>query len=139
VMHEPGRAIHSCYKRAALCAALCRWRTTSRGRARRSAAAEPSTWAGIAAIVYGVGGIGKINEVPGLAEAAGQAAEVAAGGGGWLGAVLAFAAGAGAVFLPEASGKEVACRGFPRPLRARLRRRGPVKGQGASIATCLRS
>jgi len=62
---------------------------------------EPSTWAGIAAIAYGVGEAGKVNEAGEIAGVAGQAAEVAAGGGGWVGALTAFAAGTAAIFLRE--------------------------------------
>ena len=62
---------------------------------------EPSTWAGVAALAYGAGQVGQINEAAQVAEVAGHAAEVAAGGGGWLGAVIAFGAGLGAMFMPE--------------------------------------
>lgn len=68
-------------------------------------AAEPSTWGGIGALIYGLGEVFKINEVAQLAEAAGQAAQ-AAQSGSWVNAVTAFGIGALMAFMPERGGKK---------------------------------
>lgn len=41
---------------------------------------EPSSWGGVAAVVYGAGVLGKIDEAPQIAEAVGSAGQVIATG-----------------------------------------------------------
>lgn len=62
--------------------------------------AEPSTYAGLAAVVAGVGSVGGINEAPAVAQAVGSAGDAAASYGPW-GGLLALGMGALAVLVPE--------------------------------------
>ncbi|MGF1609745.1 MAG: hypothetical protein ACFCUQ_10140 [Kiloniellales bacterium] len=61
---------------------------------------EPSTYAGAAAVAYGVGELGKVKEAPAIAEAIGTAGQVAAGGD-WVATVAVLGMGIAAAFLPE--------------------------------------
>ena len=54
---------------------------------------EGSTYAGLGAVLFGLGEMFKINEAAELAQAAGQAGQVVAQGGGWLGGLVALAGG----------------------------------------------
>ncbi len=60
---------------------------------------EPSSYAGLAGILTGLGMIFDINEAPAVAEAAGQAAQVVAQSGDWKMGLLTVSFGALASFL----------------------------------------
>lgn len=64
---------------------------------------EPSTWAGIAAVVSGAGVLGKVNEAPAIADAIGQAGPALASGD-YLGGGMIIA-GALAMLLKDKGGK----------------------------------
>lgn len=53
---------------------------------------EPSSYGGLAALMYGAGEIFKINEAPAVVGAIGAAGEAAAGGN-WLGGLVALLGG----------------------------------------------
>ncbi|MGD1880003.1 MAG: hypothetical protein ACFB13_21175 [Kiloniellaceae bacterium] len=63
--------------------------------------AEPSTYAGLAAIVSGAGLVGKINEAPQIVDAMSGAGQIVANGGGAWGGLLAVGLGVLSVFVPE--------------------------------------
>ena len=54
---------------------------------------EGSTYAGLGAVLVGFGEMFKIEEAAELAQVAGQAGQVVAQGGGWLGGLIALAGG----------------------------------------------
>ncbi len=61
---------------------------------------EPSTYAGLAAILAGVGQLADINEAPAIADAITNAAPLALSGN-WVGAVGALLMGSLAVFMRD--------------------------------------
>ncbi|WOF73814.1 hypothetical protein QMT40_001450 [Parvibaculaceae bacterium PLY_AMNH_Bact1] len=63
-------------------------------------AAEPSTYAGISAMTFGLGAILKINEAPQIAEAIGQAAPAFTSGDYVTGGVF-LASSLAAIFMKE--------------------------------------
>lgn len=62
--------------------------------------AEPSSWAGLAAVVAGVGQLGKIEEAPAIVDVIGQAGQ-AVGANGPFGGLVALGLGLVAVFVGE--------------------------------------
>lgn len=62
---------------------------------------EGSTWAGLAAIVAGVGTIGKVNETPHIVDAIGQVGQVVATGGFNWPSIAMIAMGALAAILKD--------------------------------------
>lgn len=55
--------------------------------------AEPSSYGGLAALVYGAGELFKVDEAPAVVAAIGQAGEAAATSGNWLHGLIALAGG----------------------------------------------
>lgn len=62
---------------------------------------EPSSWAGLAAVAYGVGELGKINEAPEIAETLQGVGAAVAGGADPMQAGLMGLFGLAAVFMRE--------------------------------------
>jgi len=66
---------------------------------------EGSTWAGLAAVVLGVGQVGKINEAAPIADAFGQVAGAVGAGVDPVTAMFTVGAGALAMFLKDKGDK----------------------------------
>jgi len=62
---------------------------------------EPSSWAGLALSVAGVGQLGKIAEAPGVADAIGAGAQHVATTGDWASALVMTLGGVVATFARE--------------------------------------
>jgi len=66
---------------------------------------EGSTWAGLAAVILGIGQVGKINEAPVIADAVGQVGAAVGAGIDPVTAIVTAGAGAVAVFLRDKGGE----------------------------------
>lgn len=66
---------------------------------------EPSTYAGLAAAIMGLGGIFKVKEAPEVAQAVQTVGEGVAAQPGWTGLLMGLA-GVAAMFLPERGRRE---------------------------------
>jgi hypothetical protein len=64
-------------------------------------AREGSTWAGLAAAIFGIGEIAKVKEAGAIAEAVGKAGEVMVSGGDWKVGVTVGIGGLIAALLPD--------------------------------------
>jgi len=65
---------------------------------------EPSTWAGLPMIIYGLGEVGKVKEAPALAETVGTAGQYIVSGD-TFGGLAALVMGAAAAVLGEGGRK----------------------------------